>query len=160
MNNLHSLYLVAINLGCDIAEYNDHFNHNTQSSIYLAQRIGLPLHYRFKFYKNRFYSADLQSDLYSFLEQSEHIISQSKDLKIASKYTNIINDILYLKKYTPARMNVPDWLDVIATIDYMYLSNSRNHDDISKYIEPHADQFYYAMSKINQTRLGKWRNDY
>ena len=156
MHQLDSLYISSAYLGCAIEEYNDHFIHNVQSSIYLAQRIGLPLYYRFRFYGNRFHSVDLQRDIYSFYEKSEEIIQESKGLQIYSKYEGIIDEILYFKKHTPSKMEVPSWLDLLAIIDWTKFNTDKNYDDSVKYIEQYEqyiDKFDYATRIAGQTRL-------
>lgn len=89
-----------------------------QKSIYLIQRLGFNLGYRFSWYKRGPYSQKLADDSYKINEVSNREeIFDSYSLNInTSKIENLRTSLIQSK---PDDLDMQHWLEIIASVDYL-----------------------------------------
>jgi hypothetical protein len=124
-----------------------------QKAIYLAQRTGVDLGYRYSWYLNGpycskladiYYKADAEKSQYSQLEADQNFkstLSTAKDI-----ITN-----------RPAGADLTNWLEALVSLDFLITVNKRNIEEAKvrvRELKPHvSDLLDSAQQKLLERRL-------
>jgi hypothetical protein len=121
MNNREialKLVLDSLEIPSSIRTFDD--RKRVQKAVYLAQRVGIPLGYRFGWYIKGPYCSDLTSDYYSLARalaagHKDHVGKKLK--KGVQEKLNKIRPLLVEPDWFSGPQE--DWLELVASLDYL-----------------------------------------
>lgn len=141
--------------GMDIKNFDD--RKKVQKAIYLGQRLGVNLGYRYNWYLEGPYSPDLTTDYYELkeAEKAEQDSFKNRTLKEDVKETlRPIQDIIN----PPQRsgLSQSSWLELLASIDFQRKVLQRTDEDTRKIISDEKDllEEYYDDALRALVRAG------
>ncbi len=135
--------------GMDIKNFDD--RKKVQKAIYLGQRLGVNLGYRYNWYLEGPYSPDLTTDYYELkeAEKAEQDSFKNRTLKEDVKETlRPIQDIIN----PPQRsgLSQSSWLELLASIDFQRKVRQRSEGDTRVVIEKEKpDLALYFEDAVN-----------
>ena len=157
-NRLVNLLLVMKELGLDCRIDTIEQRVSFQKAIYLAQAVGVPLHYPYSWYVHGPYSPDLTRDYYALHESMQASLAHAERLQLRADVGE------RLRKLAPAvhsptneRLTENEWLELMASVHYLktvYAFDDMQTRERLDQLKPHvAEHTGQAISKLKEIGL-------
>ena len=117
---LVNLQLVLNELGVDPSIETLDKRVTFQKAIYLAQAAGIPLHYRYSWYRMGPYSRDLTRDYYALYEYSSQSAARATKLEIREPFASVLRK-LRVEMAAPCHSSLEqrEWLELLSSVHYL-----------------------------------------
>ena len=120
--NVASVTVILKELGIPLRVSSKRDRIAMQKGVYLAQRAGVDLGYRFTWYINGPYSAKLADAYYQADEEKEVYEGFEAD----REFSNKLKKAKRLIEEKPDTADLPEWLEAVGSLDYMIKVGARS----------------------------------
>jgi uncharacterized protein YwgA len=124
-----------------------------QKVVYLAQDLGLPVHYNYGWYIHGPYSPKLAKDYYELKSQTT-LGNSISDFSLASEYSLVSKKLKALLKAKPFDVEEADWAELLASITFLRRESKYSDQETSSFLrekKPHVIDHYKEAKKALQS---------
>ena len=130
---LVNLQLVLKELGVDPSIETLDERVTFQKAIYLAQAAGIPLHYRYSWYKMGPYSRDLTRDYYALHEYSSQSGARAMEVELREPFASVLSRLKgEMAAPCGSCLKQREWLELLSSVHYLRKNVKLDADEIQK----------------------------
>jgi uncharacterized protein YwgA len=124
-----------------------------QKIVYLAQQLGLPVHYNYGWYIHGPYSPKLANDYYELKSQAT-LGDSISNYRLADEYSVVSERLNKLLKAKPSDAEAADWAELLASVAFLRRESDYDDEKTHSFLKerkPHVIDHYKKAKRALQS---------